>query len=733
MTLQASFTFRFADVEVCEPELQVIRSGEPLAIEPKAFRVLIYLLRHAGHLVRKEELLAAVWGDTAVTDNSLTRAIALLRRLLDDDPHQPRYIETVSTAGYRFICPVESGLAEVGASSASAPVPSKAEEPLTQRHRLRETPWLALAAASVVLASAAGLTWYLNRPLPQLRVTRYTRLTNAPGQKLPIGTDGRNVFLNLWDPHGIATAPASGGQLTLIPIDLPSGKEYPNVATVLLAVSPDGSSLLVRGSGDVAAGWDMWLVAAQGHPAHYLARANDAAWSPDGKTVLYSNVHGDLYTIPSAGGDSHLLLASSAPSGWLLRVSSLQWSPRGDKIRFVRDGRYWEISLDGSNAHELLPGWHSADSKFQMCCGVWTPDQDFFLFSAGSPRLGSDLSTQTQIWALDERRGQSTQPVSNLAQLTTGPTLFDRPVISGDAKTIYARGVILRGELVIHNAKSKAFLPYLGGVSAEYVDYSRDGKYLIYVTYPEGIMWRANRDGTGLMQLTQPPIHPLVAKWSPDGTQILFGDVTASGLQAMYTISSQGGSPRRLIPTDTEGEGDPNWSPDGTRIVFSRTYAGFTQSPKPLTEILDLSTGKTSALPLCPEFFTSPRWSPDGRSIVGLAGANIEDLGVFDLSTQKWSLFHPRMGSLAWNTFSHDGRFVYFGVGYPSTRTTYSGEPGVYRIPITGGNPELVSDLTAFRFTGRFTSWMALDPDDNPLLLRDAGSDEIYALTLERK
>ncbi|MGA2568996.1 MAG: winged helix-turn-helix domain-containing protein [Terracidiphilus sp.] len=107
MTLQSLSTFRFTDVEVREPELRVMRSGEPLALEPKAFRVLVYLLRHAGHLVTKEELLDAVWGDTAVTENSLTRAVALLRRVLEDDPRQPRFIETVSTAGYRFICPVE--------------------------------------------------------------------------------------------------------------------------------------------------------------------------------------------------------------------------------------------------------------------------------------------------------------------------------------------------------------------------------------------------------------------------------------------------------------------------------------------------------------------------------------------------------------------------------------------------------------------------------------------------
>jgi|ERR1017187_4499807 TolB-like protein/DNA-binding winged helix-turn-helix (wHTH) protein/Tfp pilus assembly protein PilF len=99
--------FRFADVEVCEAEFSVARAGRRLPVEPKAFKVLLYLLHNPGRLIPKDELLNAVWGDTAVTENSLTRSIALLRHALGDDPHQPRYVETVATIGYRFICPVE--------------------------------------------------------------------------------------------------------------------------------------------------------------------------------------------------------------------------------------------------------------------------------------------------------------------------------------------------------------------------------------------------------------------------------------------------------------------------------------------------------------------------------------------------------------------------------------------------------------------------------------------------
>src|SRR5215469_2564381 len=102
-----SFVFTFADVEVREREFCVVKAGEVLSVEPKAFRVLLFLVRNPHRLIGKDELLDAVWNDSAVTENSLTRSIALLRRLLGDDTREPRYIATVPTVGYRFLCDVE--------------------------------------------------------------------------------------------------------------------------------------------------------------------------------------------------------------------------------------------------------------------------------------------------------------------------------------------------------------------------------------------------------------------------------------------------------------------------------------------------------------------------------------------------------------------------------------------------------------------------------------------------
>jgi hypothetical protein len=64
-----SFVFRFSDVEVREHEFSLLKAGKVLAVEPKAFRILLLLLRNPQTLISKEELLNAVWGDTAVTED----------------------------------------------------------------------------------------------------------------------------------------------------------------------------------------------------------------------------------------------------------------------------------------------------------------------------------------------------------------------------------------------------------------------------------------------------------------------------------------------------------------------------------------------------------------------------------------------------------------------------------------------------------------------------------------
>ncbi len=176
------------------------------------------------------------------------------------------------------------------------------------------------------------------------------------------------------------------------------------------------------------------------------------------------------------------------------------------------------------------------------------------------------------------------------------------------------RGTMTRGELVRFDQTSKQLRPFLGGISAEFLTYSRDGAQIAYVTYPDGILWRAKADGTERIQLTNPPLYPVLCRWSPDGSQILFTalhDPTAAqpdpSRAYLYVMPAQGGAPRPLLSGDDgRSPGDGVWSPNGQKVLYSI-------GPKDRSlRILDLDSGKVSEVPGSNGLY-SPRWSPDGR------------------------------------------------------------------------------------------------------------------------
>jgi DNA-binding winged helix-turn-helix (wHTH) protein len=93
----------FDHFELDEAEARLTCAGQPVPLAPKPFAVLCALARTPGRLVTKNALLDLVWGHRFVTESVLKSAISELRAALDDDPRAPRYIETVSRRGYRFV------------------------------------------------------------------------------------------------------------------------------------------------------------------------------------------------------------------------------------------------------------------------------------------------------------------------------------------------------------------------------------------------------------------------------------------------------------------------------------------------------------------------------------------------------------------------------------------------------------------------------------------------------
>jgi WD40 repeat protein len=278
-------------------------------------------------------------------------------------------------------------------------------------------------------------------------------------------------------------------------------------------------------------------------------------------------------------------------------------------------------------------------------------------------------------------------------------------------------GQNFRGELMRFDAKSVGFSPFLGGISAEYISFSKDGQWVAYVSYPEGTLWRSKVDGSQRQQLTYPPGYAVLPRWSPDGEKIVFFEFAASSDKParIYEIPAGGGSPRLLLSEDRQQQMDPNFSPDGSKIVFG----GESNDPSSAIRVLDLATRQVSSLQQSQGNF-SPRWSPDGRYISAFS-ADSTKLRLFDVTAQKWT--ELASGSLGWLNWSHDGQYVYV----LDTRS----KNAVIRIRIADRKTETVAELEAFASAGRYGGALALTPDDSPLLLRDTGTQDIYSVDWE--
>ena len=559
-----------------------------------------------------------------------------------------------------------------------------------------------IAVAAIIVIAIAAFLYLRMQSQAVPTVANYTQLTHDGQPKSLIGTDGTRLYLGIgvgssgsFVSHGVAEMSTSGGEPRKLSI-----MTSPDMVPVDL--SPDGSQLLVIDGQGAPPKGPLWSFSILGGAPRRLGdmTAETAAWSPDGSMIAYSNL-GDLFLAKSDGTESHKLLTTRGD------VKNITWSRDGKRLQFdttetagtLGQQLAWEVAADGSGLHRLLAGWHNPPDE---CCGKWTPDGKYFVFQSKS-----------QVWALAQKAGwfhSEPRPI----QLTFSPLSLSSPLPGKDGKKLFVIGQSYRGELERYDSKSGQFSQFLGGISAEYVAFSKDSQWVAYVSYRDGALWRSKVDGSERLQLTYPPMYAVLPRWSPDGKQIIFFEfaVAADQPARIYEVSSDGGSPRPLMPSDQHQQLDPNWSPDGSKIVF----AGESNDPSSAIRILDLATHKISELPASQGLY-SPRWSPDGRYISAFS-ADSRKLLLFDFQTQKWSDLAE--GSLAWLNWSHDSQYVYV--------LDFKDKSAVVRIRVSDHKAEPVADLTNFVSAGRYGGSLALTPDDQPLLLRDTGSQDVYSV-----
>lgn len=736
---------RFGMFEFNLGTLELWKNGSRRNLNGQPAHALALLLENAGQAVTREALRNRIWPEDTFVDfeHSLRVAINRIRELLGDSADSPRFIETVRGRGWRFIAPIEwedgneitcpavqqsrglslpeakrrnhgdgavSGSDRSKAASGDAlpqaampaetPLPSKAA-----RRGFRNTVWIGLAMVATLAFT------YLFWPRGEPQVTGFTQLTDDGLKKsdgAPLLTDGSRVYF--WEYRGdglvLASAPVDGGEVAEVHVppgfvtsDLSKdGKEFlgcgraPDGVVSLATVSAPGKSLL-------------WFTQLRG-PASDPPWACQAVWSPDRK-LISSSVPNGVIEVRLDGGSIRQIADVDGRPSWP------RWSPNGRKLVFsvlkpkAETFSLWQVNADGSQLHTLrFPG-----NGFTLtCCGSWTPNGKFLLFEA-------EQSGRRDIWAVPET-GRPWPSAPKPVRLTSGPLNYFWPVANRNGTEILVLGEENRGELMRFDLKSRSFVEFLGGISAAEVTFSRDRKWVAYVTYPDYTLWCARADGSDAHQLTYPPLEAREPHWSPDGRQIAFQGISHRDHYKIYLVPSDGGAVQEAM-TGSGEQSVGTWWPDGRGLLYDEPLYRHDPSQMFLHQ-LDLSTRKTSRIPGSGGSWTA-RLSPDGRYIATLDAAPMADsrhLFILEAATGRRVFSLTMSEAIHEPTWSRDGQYVYFATLDPPA-------PALYRVRTRDKKLERLASLKGFPVAGL---WTGVAPDGSPLLLRDTSTEEIYAL-----
>ena len=564
-----------------------------------------------------------------------------------------------------------------------------------------KTRWL-WPAGLVALFVVAMLVWFL-LPVSLPRATGTTQITHDGYAMSTMLTDGSRIYVTQLRPEGTVLAQVSvtGGESSAIPTPVPN--------MVILDISPDHSQLLVgqlvpTGTRETP----LWAVPLPAGSPRRLGdiTARTAAWSRDGRQMVF--VKGSQLYLANADGTGPHLLGATTGS-----VFDAAFSPDGSRIRFSavqpsNSGELWEIRTDGSNLHPLFPGWHTTPNE---CCGRWTEDGRYFVFISGA---GGGVD----VFAMAESSGIFRKTSRTPVQLTTGPVLYNGPMPDVSGRKIFVQGAQPRSELVRYDTGAKQFVPFLGGISATDVAFSRDGKWVTYSSVPDGTLWRSRVDGSERLQLTYAPTVATLPTWSPEGSKIAFISAQAGKPWKIYLVSTQGGASEELLPENV-GEVDATWSPDGSQLAFGRLSdlsAGTAD-----IQLVDMKTRQATTFPGSKGLF-SPRWSPDGRYLLAVSVEGSKKLMLYDFRTKEWSEWFTETDNVDYPCWSADSRSVYYD-------NFVTQNPKCRRIKLGEHRAEDIIDLNGLRrYIGNWGSWSGEAPDDSRLFVRDVSTQEIYAL-----
>ncbi|MGB7068430.1 MAG: winged helix-turn-helix domain-containing protein [Pyrinomonadaceae bacterium] len=423
----------------------LFRGQERIHLTVKPFETLIFLVENRGRIVQKQEILDAVWKDTFVTDDVLVQAVKEIRRVLEDNKDDPRFIQTVPRQGYRFVGDVSVELpfaaTEIGEGYPLNVVPKRGHGNCLPRLPI----FIALMCAAII----AVLVWFVWKPDIQIGPAGAPRTRSSTAN----------------DPKSLQHLPTG---------EFSAGKP---------AFSPDGKLILYVGSSRETLGYgDIFIMSASGGGSVRITEKASPSgdvpvFTADGSHVVFSRPRGgeegsrllDLYLVPSSGGEMKLYLPEASGAGfstdgnwvaytkhlqsqkvlWLSSTNNLdehreiavdsytpRWSPNDKWLSYTTSnpngglGDVWIVDA------ETLSEPKNLTQEPQQIYGLsWSADSRSILFS--SKRTGPHL-----IWQISVDDG-------TIEQVLTGIGESSAPSTSSDGNTLIFHHVRATKDLII--------------------------------------------------------------------------------------------------------------------------------------------------------------------------------------------------------------------------------------------------------------------------------------------
>jgi Tol biopolymer transport system component/DNA-binding winged helix-turn-helix (wHTH) protein len=657
-------SWRFGLFEVDAQKEELRRGGVLVKMREQPFRILVFLLEHAGEIVTREDLRKVLWpGDTYVDfDHSLNTAVMKLREALGDTAEKPLYIETVPKRGYRFVAPVMQA-DSVGANSSASPLPDSQKNDIKQSvvdpEEKASSRWSSYTRYAVI--SAAGLV-VLTTFLLLFRQSHAPSSSQAKTRR-PLSTF---PILPITNEPGYASDPA---------------------------ISPDGKWIAYRWNGPERLGYEIYvqLLGSATHLQLTVSRigfgVSNPAWSPDGTEIAFARCegsHGGVFAVPAMGGTERELTKHRCWQG----ASNVAWFPNGREILMV-DG-CTDTGLMSLVAFSVETGarrcvMDATDPGFSNGIAFFTLSPDGKTIVFGVPTNGKCCD----LYMIQATGGRA-------RQLT-----FDQSM-AGEFNGHYLGLMWTADSQAIVVSSFPALLqrvPINGGAIQVETEYptagvlSPDGRRLFYTDFTNvelpGI-WRADLAAPGgpVVRNKKLPYgqSDIEAQTSPDGSQLVWMSVR-SGYAELWTGSTSGGTPLQITQV-SQRAGSPFWSPDGKWIAFNMWDPGMATSQ---IYIVDPEGKNLRAITGGPYTNAVPSWSHDGKWIY-FASYRPEGREVWKHSLENGMEvqlthqggFDPRE--------SYDGKTVYF---------TRFREAGLWSVPAGGGKESVViADKPGFGLWG---------------------------------